>query len=77
MIGAKPTQSEDFKGINVQSVIKELQMITGKSSKDLTYLYHELTKEGLSKEPEYVPIETSEFAVDGLDDWFDNLGGEL
>lgn len=77
MIGVKPTRSEDFKGINIQSVIKELQMITGKSSKDLTYLYHELTKGGLSSEPEYVCVEKSEYAVDSLDDWFENLGGEL
>ena len=77
MIGAKPRQAEDFRGYNVQNIIKELQMITGKSSKDLTYLYHELTKEGISKEPEYVPTETSELAVSGLDEWFSNLGGEL
>jgi hypothetical protein len=54
-------------------------MLTGKTSKDLSYLYYLLLRDGTYfKEKEYrTEFVKDESTVDSLEDWFNNLGGEL
>lgn len=63
----------------VSLAFKELSMLTGKTSKDMSYLYYLLLRDGTyfdKKEKKY-EIPKEETTVESLEDWFNNLGGDL
>ena len=64
----------------VSIAFKELSMITGKTSKDLSYLYYLLLRDGTffnDNKEELKEIAEDESTVESLEDWFNNLGGDL
>ena len=74
MIQSKPAvvkQNDDTK----ERCIAELQFLTGNVSKDLSYLYYLLVKDGtyFNKKESKVEVINDEYTVPSLEDWFKNL----
>ena len=57
------------------SCLKELQLLTGTMSKDLSYLYYLLVKDGTYFQKKEVQIEeiNDECTVPSFADWFESL----
>ena len=58
-----------------EDMTDELQMLTGLSSRDITFMYYHVIKDGVffQKSEEVKPIYNEGITVEDFDSWFDKL----